>query len=127
MNTLNAKKLTSLVVLACTISMSACSGMSTRDKATAALNKGVALMVTEFGTTDASGDGAVNKTETATWWKFLDDNNLSWCNWSVADKVEASAVLKPGASATGGWSETQLTESGLFVRKEIKDKNFVFK
>lgn len=98
-----------------------------RDKATAALNKGVALMVTEFGTTDASGDGAVNKTETATWWKFLDDNNLSWCNWSVADKVEASAVLKPGASATGGWSETQLTESGLFVRKEIKDKNFVFK
>ncbi len=36
MNTLHAKKLTSLVVLACAISMSACSGMSTRDKATAA-------------------------------------------------------------------------------------------
>ena len=35
MNTLHAKKFTSLVVLACAISLSACGGMSTRGKATA--------------------------------------------------------------------------------------------
>jgi len=98
-----------------------------RDKAKAALNKGVALMVTEFGTTDATGDGNVNKEETLTWWKFLDDNKLSWCNWSVADKKESSAVLKPGASATGGWTDNQLTESGQFVRQQIREKNLIFK
>ena len=98
-----------------------------RSKATVALNKGIALMVTEFGTTDATGDGAVNKTETATWLKFCDDNNLSWCNWSIADKEESSAALKPGASAAGGWTESQLNESGLFVRQQIKDKNLVFR
>lgn len=94
-----------------------------RDKATRALNKGVALMVTEFGTTDATGDGVVNKTETNEWFKFLDDNNISWCNWSIADKVEGSAALKPNASTTGGWTEANLTESGLFLRSELRTKN----
>lgn len=100
---------------------------SLRSKAIVALNKGIALMVTEFGTTDATGDGAVNKTETAAWLKFLDDNDLSWCNWSIADKDESSAVLKPGASTSGGWAESQLTESGLFVRQQIRDSNLIFK
>jgi osmotically inducible lipoprotein OsmB len=35
MNTLTAKQLTSLIALTCTISMTACSGMSTHDKNTA--------------------------------------------------------------------------------------------
>jgi endoglucanase len=98
-----------------------------RDKARIALGKNVALMVTEFGTTEATGDGRVEILETQTWWKFLDDNQISWCNWSVADKVESSASLKPGASALGGWATSQLTESGLFVRAEMKSKNQKFK
>ena len=36
MNLIYTKKLTSIAILACAISISACSGMSTRDKATAA-------------------------------------------------------------------------------------------
>lgn len=100
---------------------------SLRDKAKAALNKGVALMVTEFGTTDASGDGTVNTSETITWWTFLDENSISWCNWSLADKAEGSASLKSGASISGGWTTSQLTESGFFIRKEMKIKNLKFK
>lgn len=100
---------------------------SLRDKAKIALNKGVALMVTEFGTTDASGDGAVNQTETNTWWAFLDENKISWCNWSLADKVEGSAALRPNASVSGGWTVAQLTESGYFIRNEVKTKNIRFK
>jgi endoglucanase len=98
-----------------------------RDKATAALGKGVALMVTEFGTTNATGDGPVDEMETVKWWTFLDENKISWCNWSVADKVEGSAALHPGASETGGWSVTQLTTSGLMVRKQLRSKNPKFK
>lgn len=94
-----------------------------RDKAKGALDKGVALMVTEFGTTDASGDGVVNKAETDLWFKFLDDNKISWCNWSIADKVEGSAALKPNASTTGGWTDANITESGLFLREELREKN----
>ncbi|MBC8135552.1 MAG: glycoside hydrolase family 5 protein [Fibrella sp.] len=94
-----------------------------RDAAMKAMQNGVALMVTEFGTTEASGDGVIDYEETKKWWKFLDDNHISWCNWSVADKVEAAAVLKPGASARGKWKDTEITPSGLFVRDELRRKN----
>lgn len=96
---------------------------SLRDKAKRAMDKGIALMVTEFGTTDATGDGPVNKEETRLWFDFIEAHNLSWCNWSIADKVESSAALKPNASPTGQWTEDQLTASGAFIRNEILAKN----
>lgn len=94
-----------------------------RDIAQTALNNGVALMVTEFGTTEASGNGVIDYDETRKWWQFLDTNRISWCNWSLADKAEASAALKPGASERGGWAPGSLTASGLFVREELRRKN----
>ena len=94
-----------------------------RDAAQKALNNGAALMVTEFGTTEASGNGVIDYEETRKWWQFLDANHISWCNWSVADKEEASAALKPGANERGGWPASALTPSGQFVREEIRSKN----
>ena len=94
-----------------------------RDTARRALDGGVALMVTEFGTTEASGDGRVDEEETRAWWQFTDANHISWCNWSVADKAEASAALKPGASERGGWPDAAVTASGRLVREEIRRKN----
>jgi len=94
-----------------------------RDKAASALQKGGALIVTEFGTCEASGDGFLDVAESKAWWQFLDDNKITWTNWSVADKAEATAALKPGASPTGGWSESQITPSGMLVRAELQSKN----
>jgi endoglucanase len=94
-----------------------------RDTAEVALRNGAALMVTEFGTTEASGNGRIDREETAKWWQFLDANHISWCNWSVADKAEASAALRPGAAERGGWPEADLTESGRLVREELRRKS----
>lgn len=94
-----------------------------RDAAKKALDLNAALFVTEYGTTDATGNGYVNETESKVWWDFLDQHKISHLNWSIADKDESSAALKPGASATGGWPLTQLTQSGKLVRSEIKTKN----
>jgi len=94
-----------------------------RDAATTALKNGVALMVTEFGTTEASGDGLVDVEETKKWWAFLAANDISWCNWSVADKVETSAILKPGGAGRGGWSDATITPSGKLVRDELRRLN----
>jgi endoglucanase len=80
-------------------------------------------MVTEYGTTEASGNGKIDYDETRKWWQFLDANHITWCNWSVADKDEASAALKPGANERGGWPDTAITASGLFVREELRKKN----
>jgi len=51
---------------------------------------------------------------------FMAKNQLSHFNWSVADKVEGAAILKPGSSGNGGWKDTELTESGLYVRELIR-------
>ena len=93
---------------------------SLRQKARVALAKGVALFVTEWGTCEASGNGKLDEEECRLWFAFMEKNNLSWCNWSVADKVETSAALRPKASALGGWSPEDLSPSGQFVRAELR-------
>ncbi len=91
-----------------------------RDKAEKALNNGIALMVSEYGTVSASGDGAIDYKESNKWWDFCDAHQLTWCTWSICDKKESSAALKPGASATGGWSLDELNPSGLLERSELR-------
>ncbi len=93
---------------------------SLRDKAAAALKAGAALMVTEWGTSEASGSGKLDYAETRKWLDFMDRNQLSWCNWSVADKRETSAALQPRASGKGGWSADTLSRSGTLLRTELR-------
>lgn len=94
-----------------------------RDEAKKAMDKGVCLFVTEYGACDASGNGRFDPKHTEEWFEFMDKYKISHCNWSVADKVETASVLKPGASGKGGWKDSELTESGHFIKGEIVKKN----
>ena len=96
---------------------------SLRDIAQKAIDKGVCLFVTEYGTCHYSGDGKIDPEQSKIWWEFLDEHKISWCNWSVADKVEAASIIKPGTSPSGGWTEEDLTPSGKLVREECVTKN----
>lgn len=91
-----------------------------RAKATAAIAAGRALFVTEWGTSSADGNGAVNGGESRVWLDFLAAHDIGWCNWSLFDKPEAASALLPGASPTGPWADTALTPSGLFVKGALK-------
>lgn len=90
-----------------------------RDKAKAALDRGIALFVTEWGTCSADGNGAVNEAETQTWLSFLESRSISWANWALNDKAEACSAVKTGSASTGPWRDDQLTQSGLLVKKAI--------
>lgn len=92
-----------------------------RQLARSAIEKGVPLMVTEFGITEASGDGFIDENEARAWWDFMDKHKISWCNWSVADKKENAAALKPGTNLFG-WDEAALTRSGTIIRTEIRSR-----
>ncbi|MDO3388094.1 glycoside hydrolase family 5 protein [Gilvimarinus sp. SDUM040013] len=94
---------------------------SLREKAQYALNKGVALMVTEWGTVNANGDGGVNRDSTEQWLQFMRENQLSHANWALNDKAEGASMLKPGTPPDGNWSDDDLTESGLYVKSIIKN------
>jgi endoglucanase len=92
-----------------------------RDKANTALSRGLALFVTEWGTCEASGNGFVDVGSTNEWVTFMKANGISNCNWSVNDKNESASILKSGASATGGWNDSNLTTSGLLVKSIVQN------
>jgi endoglucanase len=91
-----------------------------RDRLTACADKGLPVMVSEFGTCDASGTGGNNLTETESWLKLLDKNKIGYINWNISDKNESAACFKPGTSASGGWKESDFSEGAGFVLKWIK-------
>ncbi len=97
-----------------------------RDLAQIAIDADIPIFVTEYGVTEYTGDGFIDVEEAERWWAFLDANNISWLNWSINDKEESSAAVKPGASGTGGWPDAMLTQSGLLVRAELRAKNPTF-
>ena len=78
--------------------------------------QGLPVFVSEFGTCDASGGGANDFNETQKWLSYFDKQGISYCNWSICNKDETSAVLRPGTSANGNWSESDLTENGKWMR-----------
>lgn len=95
-------------------------GQFLRDKVSTALSQGVAVFSTEWGNSEATGDGEVCIGETDVWLDFFDQNNISWVNWSLTTKEETSAALQPGASSTGDWSISDLTPSGQYVRERLR-------
>ena len=119
-------------------------GQALRDKVQAALDRGVAVFATEWGTSQASGTGGTFLPESEEWLAFLDRHMISWTNWSLCDKSETSAALvnlyelmKRGKTAlaeresllvpeTMGpegypiWSPEELSPSGAFVRAKMR-------
>ncbi len=90
-----------------------------RAKADAALGAGLALLITEFGTVEATGNGPIDLESSNAWWDWAEERHIGWLNWSIADKDETSAALKPGTGPSG-WSEGDLTDSGRLVRARLR-------
>jgi len=91
-----------------------------RQRTKAAIDKGIPVFVSESGGSDASGQGQNNYTEWKAWGDFMEENHISWLNWSVSDKVETCAILQPGANASGNWTAAELTDSGKHVRNVLR-------
>ncbi len=86
-----------------------------RQRISDAQKKGLAVFVSEWGVSRADGSGGVFINESKEWMDFLHKNGISWANWSLCDKNETSAALKPGTPANRKWMENDLTQAGKFV------------
>lgn len=84
------------------------------------VSQGLPVFVSEFGTCDASGGGANDFNETKKWLSYFDKQGISYCNWSICNKDETCSVLRPGTSANGNWSESDLTENGKWIRNWLR-------
>ena len=90
-------------------------GQELRDRIDQVRAKGIGVFISEWGTSAADGNGGVFTQQAQVWLDFLAQRNMSWANWSLCDKNETSAALRPGASSAGGWTDQELSESGRFV------------
>jgi aryl-phospho-beta-D-glucosidase BglC (GH1 family) len=92
-----------------------------RQRTQAAIEAGVPVFVSESSGMQASGSGQNNYIEWQAWLDFMDENHLSWLNWSVSDKAgETCSILEPGGNTAGGWSAAELTESGEHMRNVLR-------
>lgn len=80
-----------------------------------AYEQGLAIFVSEFGTCDASGNGGYNEYESRIWLQFLDEYNISYMNWSLANKNETASALNSSCRKNSKWVQTDLSESGKFI------------
>ncbi len=96
-------------------------GAELRQRIDEALNNGFPIFISEWGVSRADGSGGVFLQEASEWLNFLHQRSLSWCAWSLCDKAETSAVLRPGTSPNQTWSDNDLTEAGLFIFSHIQD------
>lgn len=92
-------------------------------KAEKALDAGLALFVTEWGTTLNSGDQFFPD-KVMPWLSFMRKHNISWANWSVNNKGEDSGILiyNGDRNAKGGWTDADLSPSGKFMRKVLRNE-----
>lgn len=91
-----------------------------RNKLTTAKNAGLPIFITEFSICEASGNGQVDYDSAEAWFKLINDYNLSYCAWNVSNKDEKSSLIKSGVSKTSGWTEDDLSETGVWIREQMK-------
>lgn len=94
-----------------------------RDRLTTCYNKGLPVLVTEFGTCDASGNGGFNESQTRTWTNLLDKYNIGYMNWSFGNKPETASAFVDGTDMSNIQAGTsQLTESGKLIREIFRKR-----
>lgn len=80
-------------------------------KTVKAMNAGLSVFVSEWGTANSDGGGAPGSNN-AGWQTFLNTHKLSWANWSASHISEGTAAFASGSSKTS----LKYTTSGNLVK-----------
>lgn len=94
-----------------------------RDRCEVALDAGIPLFVSECAGMEATGDGPIDYDSWHTWMDWLEQHQIGWVFWDIADKDETCSALLPSAGSNGNWSESDLKEWGIQTRALIRQKN----
>lgn len=83
-----------------------------------ALDRGYAVFVSEWGTTDSTGAGELYLESAQEWVDFMSERQLSWANWAMAAADGSGSLLSVNGS--GVWEMDKLSESGKFVFEQFR-------
>lgn len=87
-----------------------------RQKVQTAINKGLPVFVSEFGVSESSGNGVIDKKEANVWIQFLRKNNISYVCWSLSNKAESCSLLKSNSICTGKFRKSDLSAAGRWYQ-----------
>lgn len=90
-----------------------------RQKMTAAIEAGLPIFVTEFGTCDASGNGGIDYGQSEEWIARMNEYGVSYVAWNLSNKAETSAILKPECEKTAGFTGEDLTDNGKWIYEKL--------
>lgn len=93
-----------------------------RNKVINAIKTGTPVFVSEFSICDASGNGGVDYDSAAKWKELIKNYNLSFAGWSLCNKGETSSLIKSGVSKLSGFTTSDLSETGIWLRNFIAGK-----
>ena len=85
-----------------------------------ARQKGLPVMVTEFGMSAASGGGGISTSSTGKWLSRLDKANVSYFCWSLSNKNESCSLLKASTKKTATWKTRELSSAGKYIRSRYR-------
>ena len=94
-----------------------------RTKLMGAVDKGLPVLVTEFGISEASGNGTVDETEGNKWIKYLDSKSIGYLMWGMANKSESASLFNPDCTKSHGFNvNSDLTRSGKWIYKVLSSR-----
>lgn len=67
-----------------------------RNAMVSAVESGFPVFVSEFGLTQASGDGAIDTASAQAWLNAMDEHDISYVIWNLSNKNEGSALFVTG-------------------------------
>jgi hypothetical protein len=82
------------------------------DNAQQAINAGLSVFVSEWGTGNSDGGGNPDVSRNTSWQDWMNKNQLSWANWSASKVEEGTAAFSSGSSR----NSLQFTTSGNMVK-----------
>lgn len=91
-----------------------------RNKVKTAISNGLPVFVSEFSLCDASGNGEIDYDSSDAWFELINDNDLSYASWSLCNKNETSALLRPESQDASDITVDDLSDTGKYVREKIQ-------
>lgn len=91
-----------------------------RNRLKSALDSNLPVFISECSITDASGNGAIDYDSAEKWMSLINQYNVSFLAWSLSNKDESSALLKPSTQSLSAWSDEELSDTGKWFKSKIK-------
>ncbi len=83
---------------------------------------GLPVFITEHGGMEATGDGDVDFTSIANWYKDLNMRNISYVAWNISNTAGSASIIKYGNQTFTVFDKDTLKTWGFYYRGRVRER-----